>query len=152
LVAPKFSHRFWCYQKLGTDIVPETSENLHILTQLSAKKDFELCHRESFCSTETVFQMFRELNPSPSSGCADGLVAPNVFPTFREPLNPSPSSGYAGGLVAPKPSHRFWCYQKLETDIVPETSENLHILTQLSAKEDFIELCYRESFKTDVTQ
>jgi hypothetical protein len=30
----------------------------------------------------------------------------------------------------------------------PETSENLHILTRLSAGEHFIEFCRRESLKT----
>jgi len=42
------------------------------------------------------------------------------FPTFRE-LTPSPSSGCAGGLVAPKPmsdswlSQQFWCYKTTST-------------------------------------
>jgi hypothetical protein len=36
-------------------------------------------------------------------------------------------------------------------DGVPETSENLHIMTQLSAWEYFIEFCRRESFKTYIT-
>jgi hypothetical protein len=37
------SRQFWCYQnhqhtlKMGTDLVPETSANLHILTRLSAQ-------------------------------------------------------------------------------------------------------------------
>jgi len=34
------------------------------------------------------------------------------------------------------------------TEIVPEMSENPHILTQLSAWENFIEFCCRENFKT----
>ena len=33
------------------------------------------------------------------------------------------------------------------TKLGPETSENLHILTPLSATENFIEFCRRESFK-----
>ena len=52
-----------------------------------------------------------------------------VVPKFRQ-LTPSPSSGCADGFV------------------VAETSENLHILALLSAREMFIEFCRRESFKT----
>jgi hypothetical protein len=33
-------------------------------------------------------------------------------------------------------------------DGVPETSENFHILTRLSARENSIEFCCRESFKS----
>jgi len=33
------------------------------------------------------------------------------------------------------------------TESVPEMSENLHILTQLSARENFIEFCRHESYK-----
>ena len=47
------------------------------------------------------------------------------MPTFRE-LTPFPDDG----------------------DVVPEMSENLHILTRLSARENIIELCRHESFKT----
>jgi hypothetical protein len=36
------------------------------------------------------------------------------------------------------------------TELVPETSENLNILTRLSAPENFIECCRRESFETDI--
>ena len=70
------------------------------------------------------------------------------FPPFRE-VTPSPSSGCAGGMVAPKPSHHFWCYQITSTPVAPETSENLHIFTRLPAREHFIEFCHRESSKTD---
>jgi len=44
-------------------------------------------------------------------------------------VNHSPSSGKDGGWVS------F------------ETSENLHVLTLLSARENFIEFCRREIFK-----
>jgi hypothetical protein len=33
-------------------------------------------------------------------------------------------------------------------DVAPETSENFHILTRLSARESFIEFCHRDSFRT----
>jgi len=36
------------------------------------------------------------------------------------------------------------------TELVLESSENLHILTRLSARENFIEFCRRESFKTSL--
>jgi len=35
-VLPKHQHTL----KMGTELVPETSENLHILTQLSAQENF----------------------------------------------------------------------------------------------------------------
>ena len=35
---------------------------------------------------------------------------------------------------------------KMGMELVPETSENLHILMQLSAPENFIEFCWHESF------
>jgi len=35
-------------------------------------------------------------------------------------------------------------------ELVTETSEKLHILAQLSARENFIEFCRRETFKTSV--
>ena len=35
----------------------------------------------------------------------------------------------------------------METGSVPEMSEKLHIITQLSAREHFTEFCGRESFK-----
>jgi hypothetical protein len=34
------------------------------------------------------------------------------------------------------------------TELAPETSENLHIFMRLSARENFIEFCRRESFET----
>jgi len=34
------------------------------------------------------------------------------------------------------------------TELVPEMSENLHILMRLSAQEHFIEFCHLKSFKT----
>jgi len=47
-----------------------------------------------------------------------------------------------------------WCYQnhqhtlKMETKLGTETSGNLHILTRLTARENFIEFCGREGCKT----
>ena len=38
---------------------------------------------------------------------------------------------------------------KMEMESVPEKSKKFHILTRLSAWEHFVELCRRESFKTD---
>jgi hypothetical protein len=55
------------------------------------------------------FQMIRGLNASPSSGCAGGLVEPETVPSHYE-----------------------------DGDVVPETSETLHILTRISARENFI--------------
>jgi len=37
---------------------------------------------------------------------------------------------------------------KMGMELAPETLENLHTLTQLSAQENFIELCRWESCKT----
>ena len=59
------------------------------------------------------------------------------FPTFRE-ITPFPFSGYGGGgcgggLVAPIHQHTL----KVEMELVPETSENLHILTRLLVPEKF---------------
>ena len=39
------------------------------------------------------------------------------------------------------------CGVKLWTELVPEMSENLKILTRLSARENSIEFCRSESFK-----
>ena len=36
---------------------------------------------------------------------------------------------------------------KMGTVLVPETSEYIHILTRLAARENFIEFCRRQSFK-----
>jgi hypothetical protein len=44
------------------------------------------------------------------------------------------------------PDHQY--ILKIGTELVPETSENFHIMTRLSAGENFIEFCDRESFKT----
>jgi hypothetical protein len=41
------------------------------------------------------------------------------------------------GVLAVGTQHSF----KMGTELVPETSENLHILTWLSARENFIEFC-----------
>jgi len=51
-----------------------------------------------------------------------------------------------GVLVLPNHQHIV----KMGTELVPEKSENLHILTQLSARENITEFCRRESFKTNV--
>ena len=41
--------------KMGTQSVPETSENLHILMWLSAREySFELCHHRSFNTYNNV--------------------------------------------------------------------------------------------------
>jgi len=53
---------------------------------------------------------------------------------FQE-LTPSP-------VVLPNNQHTL----KMGKELVPETSENLHILMQLSAPENFIEFCWHESF------
>jgi len=37
---------------------------------------------------------------------------------------------------------------KMGVELVAETSQNLHILTRLSAWESFIEFCRRENFRT----
>lgn len=57
----------------------------------------------------------------------------SVFPTFRE----LPLFNLQGVfLVLPKHQHTL----KMGTELAPETSQNLHTLTQLSAREDFIEV------------
>jgi len=35
---------------------------------------------------------------------------------------------------------------KMGTELVAETSETLHILTRMSARENFVEFCCRENF------
>ena len=55
------------------------------------------------------------------------------FQTIRE-LNPSPSSGRAGGLVEPETVQ----LHPEDGDVVPETSENIHISTRKSVRENFI--------------
>ena len=60
----------------------------------------------------------RELPPLPSSGCAGGLVGPSV-------------------LVLPNHQHTL----KMGTEVVPATAEKLHLLTLLSARENFIGDC-----------
>lgn len=45
-----------------------------------------------------------------------------------------------------KPNHQHTI--KMGTQLVQETSENLNIVTWLSARENFVEFCLRESFKT----
>jgi len=40
----------------------------------------------------------------------------------------------------------------MEKDLVPEMSEKIHILTRLSTRENFIEFCRRESFKTCILE
>jgi hypothetical protein len=71
------------------------------------------------------------------------------FPTFHG-LIPSPSSGCCLDSAEPK---LFWFSRtpsttlKMGTELVPQTSENLHILTLLSARYYFIEFCRCESFK-----
>jgi hypothetical protein len=34
----------------------------------------------------------------------------------------------------------------MRTELVPDSSENLHILTRLCTRENFTEFCYRERF------
>jgi hypothetical protein len=76
-----------------------------------------------------------------------------VFSTFRELTLPS-SSGCAGGfcriktddssvLILPKPPA-----QPKDGDAVPDTSEKHYILTWLCVRENYVEFCRRESFKT----
>jgi hypothetical protein len=48
------------------------------------------------------------------------------------------SSGSNKHIAHPEEGEGFSC----------ETSENLHMLTQMSARENLIELCHRESCKT----
>ena len=49
---------------------------------------------------------------------------------------------------------QFWFYQaisstlKMGTGSIPATLENFQTLTRLSARDDFIEFCRHESFKT----
>jgi hypothetical protein len=45
-------------------------------------------------------------------------------------------------VVLPNNQHTL----KMGMELVPETSENLHILMQLSAPENFTEFYWRESF------
>ena len=104
----------------------------------------------------TNFPTFRELTPSPSSGYACYNIPifrrfgnyfifkvrwwyHTAFPTFRE-LNPS---HFQGVLVVPHHSHTL----KMWKELVPETSENLHILKRQSARENFIEFRRHETFK-----
>jgi len=87
------------------------------------------------------------LGQTAASGCEG-------FPTFRQ-LIPSTSSGRARGFVALKqkvsilPNHQHAL--KIRTELLPEKYEKLDILTRLSAKENFIEFCPRENFKTYIT-
>jgi hypothetical protein len=68
------------------------------------------------------FSKFRQQIPFPSSGCEGGLVALNQIV-----------------FVLPN-------YQHTGTDLTPETSKTLHILTLFSAQENFIEFCHSEIF------
>jgi len=56
---------------------------------------------------------------------------------FQE-LTPSPSSGCAGGLVEKK-NHE---HTLMGTELATEMLENLHILTMLSAQENLIDFSY----------
>jgi len=49
------------------------------------------------------------------------------------------------------PTFRVLTSLKKWTELVPGTSENFHILMQLSAQENFVEFCRCESFKTYIT-
>ena len=79
---------------------------------------------------------------------ADSRVKCEVFPKFREPT-PSPSSGWAGGLVAPKLTT---AHLKMWKELVPEISEKIHILKRLSTRENFVEFCRHENFKTCILE
>jgi hypothetical protein len=77
---------------------------------------------------------------------ADNLVKMwRFFPTFRKLIR-SLSSGCVGCTL---PNHQHTL--KMGTVLLPETSEKFHILTRLSARENFIKCCRRESFKTNMT-
>ena len=58
LVLPNHQHTL----KMGTELVPETSENLHFLTQLSPWENFtEFCHSKS-CNTYVIHNSLPQLN------------------------------------------------------------------------------------------
>jgi len=82
---------------------------------------------------------------------ADSRVKMWTFSDVSGPnLTPPPSSGCASGLVDPDwvlvlPNHRHTL--TVGTELGPETSQNLHTLTRLSARNNFIEFCRRQSFK-----
>jgi len=63
------------------------------------------------------------------------------FQCFRDWLHPY-HQGVAGSVL---PNHRHTL--KMGKELVPETSENLHILTLLSTRENFIKSCHCKSFK-----
>ena len=74
------------------------------------------------------------------------------FPMPRQ-LTPSSLSGRTGGLVEPKLTIISFVSTKLPAhpeywEFVPKISENLHILMQPCAWENFIEFCHHKSFRT----
>ena len=85
---------------------------------------------ETFAATELI-ENFLGQTAAPGS---EGL------PNFRE-LTPSPSSGCAGGLVAPKlmtDATKQSAHSEDGDGVIPLKVGNFHILTRLSARENFI--------------
>lgn len=74
---------------------------------------------------------------------ADGLVKVWKFSDVRG----TKSVCWWFGSVLPHYQHTL----TMGTELLPETSENLHILTLLSAWKNFTEFCRRKSFKTYMT-
>jgi len=71
------------------------------------------------------FPTFRDLIPSPFSGCAGGLVAPQLI--TKCPTLPVGHLVISFGVTKPP------AYPENGTELGPETSEKLRTLTQLSA-------------------
>ena len=86
-----------------------------------------------------VFQCFRDWLRPHLQGTADGLVKPKLMnrcPTlFAFIPRPVRTEIYTRNSMAP--IRLFWFYQA-PTELVPETLQNFHTFTRLSALEDFI--------------